>query len=131
MSTPEQPGAGGTPAGWHDDPDDPTQLRYWDGQQWTDDRSPKGGQAGGAPVAAGQAGVQQKTNGMAVASLVLGILSAFLAILAIPGLIFGLMARSQIEQRPHETGAGMALAGIICSIVFGIIGVIVIITVYS
>lgn len=24
-----------------DDPDDPTSLRYWDGTQWTDDRTPK------------------------------------------------------------------------------------------
>jgi hypothetical protein len=127
MSTPEQPGTGGTAAGWHDDPDDPTQLRYWDGQQWTDQRSPKGGQAGAQPVA----GQQQKTNGMAVASLVLGILSLFLAILAIPGLIFGLVARNQIAERPNEGGAGMALAGIICSVVFGLLGVIFFITVYA
>lgn len=30
-----------TPPGWHDDPNDATLLRYWDGSQWTDDRSPK------------------------------------------------------------------------------------------
>lgn len=29
------------PAGWHTDPDDPAQYRYWDGQTWTDDRSPR------------------------------------------------------------------------------------------
>ena len=28
-----------TPAGWHPDPNDPTQLRYWDGTQWTDHRA--------------------------------------------------------------------------------------------
>src|SRR4051812_19470539 len=28
------------PAGWHPDPDDSTQLRYWDGTQWTDHRHP-------------------------------------------------------------------------------------------
>lgn len=32
------------PAAWHPDPDDPTQLRYWDGIEWTQHRSP-------APVA--------------------------------------------------------------------------------
>ena len=37
------------PAGWLDDPDDPTQLRYWDGSGWTDQRSAK------PPVAAAQA----------------------------------------------------------------------------
>lgn len=31
-------------AGWYDDPDDPSQLRYWDGRQWTDDRATKQGQ---------------------------------------------------------------------------------------
>ena len=37
------------PAGWLDDPDDPTQLRYWDGSGWTDQRSAK------PPVAATRA----------------------------------------------------------------------------
>jgi len=31
------------PPGWYDDPDDGGQLRYWDGNQWTADRSPKAG----------------------------------------------------------------------------------------
>jgi uncharacterized RDD family membrane protein YckC len=26
------------PAGWYDDPEDPTQQRYWDGSAWTDQR---------------------------------------------------------------------------------------------
>lgn len=29
------------PPGWHDDPNDPTSLRYWDGAAWTDQRAPK------------------------------------------------------------------------------------------
>jgi hypothetical protein len=29
------------PAGWFADPDDPSQLRYWDGTRWTDHRAPK------------------------------------------------------------------------------------------
>ena len=28
-------------AGWYDDPDDPAQLRYWDGVLWTEHRAPK------------------------------------------------------------------------------------------
>ncbi len=28
-------------AGWYDDPDDATQLRYWDGSGWTDERMPR------------------------------------------------------------------------------------------
>ena len=30
-----------TPAGWYDAPNDPAQLRYWDGKGWTDHHSPK------------------------------------------------------------------------------------------
>ena len=29
------------PAGWHNDPNDPTSIRYWDGFRWTDHRAPK------------------------------------------------------------------------------------------
>ena len=29
------------PAGWYDDPQDPSQLRYWDGVIWSDHTSPK------------------------------------------------------------------------------------------
>lgn len=35
-----------TPAGWYVDPQDATQLRYWDGATWTDHRSPRGPSAG-------------------------------------------------------------------------------------
>lgn len=31
------------PANWYPDPDDPTQLRYFDGTNWTEHRSPKQG----------------------------------------------------------------------------------------
>jgi uncharacterized protein (AIM24 family) len=37
---------------WYPDPEDPTQLRYWDGSTWTDNRAPNpaaGGQAAPAP----------------------------------------------------------------------------------
>ena len=32
---------GATPAGWHPDPQQPQQLRYWDGSAWTNDVRPR------------------------------------------------------------------------------------------
>lgn len=51
------------------------------------------------------------TNGMAIASMVLGILWIWW-IGSILALIFGYVARSQIRQR-NESGGGMAIAGIV------------------
>lgn len=54
------------PAGWYDDPQDPTQQRYWDGGFWTDYRRPREGpppyphQFG--QVAPGQPGVQDQSG---------------------------------------------------------------------
>jgi Domain of unknown function (DUF4190) len=57
--------------------------------------------------------VQAKTNGFAIASLVLGILWLYW-IGSILALVFGYIAKSQIEQSGgRETGAGMAIAGIV------------------
>jgi hypothetical protein len=53
----------------------------------------------------------QRTNGMAVASLVLGILWLYW-IGSILALVFGYTARNQIRER-GEAGAGMATAGIV------------------
>ncbi len=59
-----------------------------------------------------------KNNGLAVASLVLGLVGVFLfALFAIPpilAVIFGLVGRDQIRKSGgRETGQGMATAGII------------------
>lgn len=64
----------------------------------------------GAPMA-------RATNGMAIASMVLGIVWIYW-IGSVLAIIFGFIARSQIRQR-NENGGGMATAGI----VLGFIGV--------
>jgi hypothetical protein len=42
----------GTPAGWYQDANDPRQLRWWDGTQWTDATQTPYDTAGGAGLAA-------------------------------------------------------------------------------
>ena len=54
----------------------------------------------------------QRTNGLAVASLVLGILWIYW-IGSILALIFGYVAKGQIRADPRQQGAGMATAGIV------------------
>ncbi|MBJ8339898.1 DUF4190 domain-containing protein [Antrihabitans sp. YC3-6] len=57
----------------------------------------------------------QKTNGMAIASLVSGLVGiALCGLTSILGIIFGHIAQSQIK-RTGEQGEGMALAGLILS----------------
>lgn len=53
----------------------------------------------------------QRTNGMAIASMVLGILWIYW-VGSILALVFGYVARSQIRER-REAGDGMAIAGIV------------------
>ena len=63
---------------------------------------------GGAPA-------RQETSGLAVASLVLGIVGLTLVPLlaSIAALIFGYGARREIRRNPNLTGDGLATAGII------------------
>ena len=66
----------------------------------------------------------QTTNGLSIASLVLGIVWVF-GIGAILAVIFGFVARKQInESGGRQSGSGMALAGIILGFV-GIAGLII------
>ncbi len=60
---------------------------------------------------------ESKNNTLAIAALILGILSFFFYfITAIPGIILGHMARSKSKRFPVKyTGKGMALAGLIMS----------------
>lgn len=95
-----------TPPGWYPDPYDPTTQRYWDGAQWTENRSP-------AVVAAPAVPAAPPTNGKAIASLVLGIV--FLCgIGSILALVFGYIGKREIESsNGTQGGEGMATAGIV------------------
>jgi hypothetical protein len=66
----------------------------------------------------------RRTNGLAIASMVLGILWLYW-IGSILALVFGYIARNQIRER-GETGDGMAIAGIVLGwIGVGILGLVV------
>jgi hypothetical protein len=61
-----------------------------------------------------QVPVQRPTNGMATASLVLGILGFFLPVLSVLALIFGGIGISKANQ--GATGKGLAIAGLVLGI---------------
>lgn len=63
------------------------------------------------------------TNGMAIASLVLGIVGIFLPFLSILAVIFGGIGISKANQ--GASGKGMAIAGL----VLGILGMLVLLSV--
>ena len=70
-----------------------------------------------------------KNNGLAIASLILGVLSIFLYfVTAIPGIITGHMARSRAKKQPElYTGSGMALGGLILSYIMLMVSVFVVV----
>jgi uncharacterized BrkB/YihY/UPF0761 family membrane protein len=71
-----------------------------------------------------------KKNGLAVSSLIFGVLSFLLLLFgiftAIPGIIMGHMARSRLHNYPHiYSGGGMAMIGLILNYLVLIVTVIV------
>lgn len=55
---------------------------------------------------------QTSTNGMAIASMVLGIVWIYW-IGSILAIVFGHVSLSQIKRNPYQTGRGMAIAGLV------------------
>jgi len=74
------------------------------------------------PYMGGPAYMAVKTNGFAVASLVLGIVWIYW-IGSILAIIFALIARKQIKER-HQKGDGMAIAGLVLGIIWMVLLVI-------
>ncbi len=89
----------------------PTQHPYANGQQWGQPQQQWGTaqQWGQPPYGYGQQ--NRGANGLAIASLVLGILWLFW-IGSVLALIFGYIARSQMKSS-RQSGDGMAIAGIV------------------
>jgi hypothetical protein len=112
------PAAAPAPAGWYAEPTTGRQ-RYWDGQAW-------GAYAPAPPPPPGYAVASRATgtNGMAVASLVLGLVWVY-GIGSIVAIVFGVIGRRQAEER-NQGGRGLATAGLILGIV-GLVGAAIII----
>ena len=89
----------------------PDGRHHWNGSAWVPVTA--------APHFAHHPGA---TNGMAVASLVLGVLSLFLdfviigVVTSVLAVVLGFIARSHIQQRPAQ-GMGLAIAGIVLGFV--------------
>lgn len=66
------------------------------------------------------------TNGLAIVSLVLSLLGLFFGVTAIAGVICGHIARRQIREG-HESGDGLALAGLIVGYIIIALGVLFIV----
>ncbi|EEF59881.1 DUF4339 domain-containing protein [Pedosphaera parvula] len=90
------------------------------------------GYASSPPPAPGS--LPAKTNGMAITSLIFGILSLLIGwaccgpLLSLLGIIFGIIGISQTNKSSGtQTGKGMAITGIVLSILGLIISVIIIV----
>jgi hypothetical protein len=108
--------------GAYQQPQPPTQQPYQQDQNYL---SPGYPGVQGVPM--------QKNNGMAIASMVLGIIGVVFSccygigvLAAIPGLIFSFISMKKIGKT-GEKGKGMAVAGIVCSAVAIIIAIYVIV----
>jgi Domain of unknown function (DUF4190)/GYF domain 2 len=75
-----------------------------------------------------------KTNGLAIAGLILGILSVTMGLcccsgfpFSIPGAICSGIALSQIGRNPQQEGRGIAITGLILSIAGLLLGIIIVV----
>ena len=85
---------------------------------------------GYVPFAQDSPGGGQRTNGLAVASLVLGIVGIILCVLFIPwilAIIFGSIAIKQCNDDPTHTGKGLAITGLVCGLVGGALVVLILV----
>ncbi len=100
------------PAGWFNDPEDATQLRYWNGTEWTEHRSPRA-LAGAAAPDGGPWGIVGTTFSLlgqgwakllllSIPLLVLGIGAAVLAYTSLDGMLEP--GISEILDRASEAG---------------------------
>jgi hypothetical protein len=113
-------------AGWYEDPERPTEFRYWDGSQWTERVAATTSIGERSHVASlGNPSTRVATSGWAVAALVVALAGGFFAPVAI---WLGAKGRREIDQSGGlRTGRGMATAGMWIGVVELVIFVAVIV----
>ena len=95
--------------GWYPDPATGA-PRWFDGEQW-------------GPSAPATVASQSKTSGLAIASLVLGLVWIY-GVGSILAIIFAVIAKKNIqESNGMVTGGGMATAGLVLGII-GVVGMV-------
>lgn len=109
-------------AGWYPDEHQPGMMRWYDGSSWTEHRQPTPHAAGAAQQGSvvGTIGVQPtRTSRLAVASLGTSLLG-----FGVIGIILGIAALVSIRKANPPgsiTGRGLAIAGIVAGVVWGLI----------
>jgi hypothetical protein len=69
--------------------------------------------------------MRSQANGLAIASLVCGIIGGFFCVLWIPAIVMGAFALGQIKRSGNrQSGRGMAIAGIITGSAWGVLVII-------
>ncbi|MFE6967106.1 DUF4352 domain-containing protein [Agromyces sp. NPDC057679] len=129
------------PAGWYPDPENPSQQRWWDGQQWGQPavaQAPVVTASAPQPVGyadlagqvqqGGQPGKPSQNRGLAISALILGIIALALSwvpfvglILGIAALVFGFLALKQSKPMAITGLAAGAFAIILFVIMIAVV----------
>lgn len=107
--------AGSAPPGWYEDPNDPSQLRYWDGAAWTEALAPAAGAQLADQVAYGAA-APTSTSGLgdvggwlssvfsALMSRLVPVVVLLYAAPVIGWIVIALLARSLLSSLVYDRG---------------------------
>ena len=127
-----------TPAGWYPDPENPAQVRYWDGQSWSDSTAPAAPAAPSDPMPptppaypsyasypsdpAGQPAPPNPSNTLSIIGIVCGAVGFIVCpvILCVAGLVLGFVARSKKESLAN-VALIVSAVGLVGGIILGIV----------
>jgi hypothetical protein len=128
------------PANWYPAPDDPSRERWWNGAEWSDTFRPAGPQAPVPPVptygqplpytpnyAAQPYGAAVPKNGLAIAGLIVSIVSLLIGIYGlacITGIVLSGLGLSRARQMEAAGGVAVGKSAATAGVVVGIISLV-------